>query len=208
MSDRKLLRSNVLLIIISCFTITSSILLECLHGDTFLGVPFIVWVWTHIALGVVWSIAIFYHLFLHWGNIRYWFKKIIRLNSKLTMCLAWLFFIILFTGIVAAVNIGMGIGHTPIGGLHGKLGLLAIVLIIFHLYKRWKWLRNRKSGNAYRPIVDNTKCVACEMCLKRCPAQVFEKQGNLIVACRTDYCLQCMKCVRHCPKQAISGDKI
>lgn len=203
MFERKLLRSNILLVIITCLLIINSILLECLHGATFLGIGSVGWVWMHVVLASIWAASIFYHLYLHWGNIRHWFGKMVHPGNKLTMLLAWLSLILLLTGIAATVCVGYGVGHTPIGGIHGKIGLFVMVLMVFHLSKRWKWFKNRRSGKAFRPIVDNEKCVICGMCLKKCPAKVFEKRNKRIIASNTDYCLQCRKCVLHCPKQAI-----
>lgn len=184
--------------------IISSVLLECLHGASAFGIEPSVWVAIHIIVGLLWSANVLYHLYLHWGSISQWPKKFRSLKSKLTMCLTWLMVAILVTGIISTITIVMGLGHTPIGGIHGKIGLLAMTLAIFHLLKRWKWFKNRNNGTAFRPVVDTTKCVSCGLCVKRCVAQVFEKQGNRVVASHTDYCLQCKKCIAHCPKKAIS----
>ena len=194
---------SILLIAVSILTIASSILLECLHGKSFLDIDFSTWIWLHIGMGIACSIVVFYHVYLHLKKPRHWLKWVFQLNSKLTKWLAWSFGIVAITGIIAMVCVCCGMGHTAIGGLHGKIGLFLIFLMIYHLIKRWTWFKGRIKGQTYYPSISNEKCIRCGLCVKRCPAQVFEKQGKQIVVSRTDYCLQCKKCVLHCPKGAI-----
>lgn len=204
----KLLKCNVLLIILATLTIVNSIvlniILESLHRTSFLGLSFYTWIWLHIGLGILCSIIVFYHVFLHIRKTKNWLKWVFELNSKLTKWLVWSFGIAATTGFIAAVCFCFNMEHTPIGGLHGKIGLFAIILMICHLIKRWTWFKGCVNRQFFHPVINNEKCVRCGLCTKKCPAQVFKKQGNQIIVSRMDYCLQCKKCVAHCPKNAIS----
>lgn len=201
--ERKLLRCNVLLIIVAGLTAASSIMLESLHGNDFWGLDFYVWIWVHVALGILCLATVCYHVYLHWKKPCHWLKKVIGLNSNLTKWLSWSFLLTVLTGIIATICICYGMGHTSIGGIHGKIGLFVILLMALHLLKRWTWFKKRKKGKPFRPMINHEKCIRCNLCVKRCPAQVFERQGKQVVASRTEYCLQCKKCVIHCPKHAI-----
>lgn len=35
-------------------------------------------------------------------------------------------------------------GHTPVGGIHGKLGFVALALMFGHTCKRLKWYQKNK----------------------------------------------------------------
>lgn len=120
-------------------TATSSILLECLHGEPFCGVSFPVWLWIHVVLGLLCLIAVIHHVYLHWGTMWHWMRMMSHAHSKLTRCLAWCFLLTVITGMVVAISICQGAGHTAIGGLHGKIGILVLLLMVFHLLKHKSW---------------------------------------------------------------------
>ena len=88
--ERKLLRCNVLLIIVAGLTAASSIMLESLHGNDFWGLDFYVWIWVHVTLGIYLA-TVCYHVYLHWKKPCHWLKKVIGLNSNLTKWLSWSF---------------------------------------------------------------------------------------------------------------------
>jgi nitroreductase/Pyruvate/2-oxoacid:ferredoxin oxidoreductase delta subunit len=57
--------------------------------------------------------------------------------------------------------------------------------------------------NNYQVIVDQEKCVGCELCCKDCPNHVLELQGGRAVLL-SDMCLKCGHCIAICPKSAIA----
>ncbi|MBB4044401.1 NAD-dependent dihydropyrimidine dehydrogenase PreA subunit [Bacteroides reticulotermitis] len=119
--------------------------------------------------------------------------------------MTYLYLLTLATGIPATIYIIAGHGHTHLGGIHGKFGIVAAIFMFLHIWKRLKWFKNRTSQSAapLRLKVDADKCKRCNLCVKRCPAQVFERQEKQVVALHTEYCFQCRKCVAHCPTHAI-----
>ena len=201
---KNLYQLNITLIIISVLIVVSSVLLECIGGNDFMNITFKTWVWLHIIICTIFMLLVFNHLALHWGKVSNWFKKVHTLHSKPTKWLSWLSLITFITGIIAAIMFISEEDHNPFGGIHGKFGLIVIILFIFHLKKRIKWFKGRKSGKAFHPLINEEICIKCGKCVKKCPAQVFEKEEKQIIIAKPEFCLQCMKCVKLCPKKAIN----
>ena len=130
-------------------------------------------------------------------------KRVIKLNAKATKWLSWLSFITFISGIIVAVIFIIGAEHNPLGGIHGKFGLIVIAISVFHIHKRFGWFYYLQNGQSFMPNVDNEKCIKCAKCVKRCPAQVFVIQNKQVKATNALFCHQCMKCVKNCPSQAI-----
>lgn len=47
------------------------------------------------------------------------------------------------------------------------------------------------------------KCIACKMCLKVCPHEVFIFENNKIKLDEKDLCMECGACSKNCPVNAI-----
>ena len=204
MKEKFLYRFNIALIVVGVLTAMSSILLECIAGKDFMNITFRVWVWLHIIICLSCLSMVIYHLYIHWGNLSNWFRKVRNLNSGATKWLSWLSLITFLSGIIVAVIFITGAEHNPLGGIHGKVGLVVILISIFHTKKRFRWFKNRKQNKAFKPVIDQDKCIKCAKCIKKCPAKIFRKENKSIIINDPLYCLQCMKCVSHCPKNAIS----
>ena len=56
--------------------------------------------------------------------------------------------------------------------------------------------------------IDPTKCQACSICLKRCPAQAISGGKNLIHVIDQDKCMKCGACFEACPPRFGSVMKI
>ncbi|HAC21759.1 MAG TPA: hypothetical protein DCF91_06630 [Porphyromonadaceae bacterium] len=194
MKDKSLYRFNYLLSLTALIALISSILLECIHGSVFLGLVFRFWVWLHVACCSLLMLMIGYHLYIH-GRMRY---------VKATQWLTVLGAITLVTGLIATVVFCLPQGSHVVGGIHGKLGLVAMVLMVLHFRKRLRWFKNRKAGKAFAPRVDVARCIGCKRCIKKCPASVFIIKDKKAATHHELFCLQCMKCVELCPKKAIS----
>ena len=61
-----------------------------------------------------------------------------------------------------------------------------------------------KTGDwrAFRPVVDEAKCVNCLLCWIYCPDSAIVRQEKCVVI-NYDYCKGCGICAHECPKQAI-----
>ena len=84
-----------------------------------------------------------YHVYLHFGNSN-WFSKFRKQKSQVTRILWLVALVTLITGIVAIIHWVTTFTHVPIGGVHGKLGFLMIILSIGHIVKRIKFFKGKK----------------------------------------------------------------
>lgn len=129
---QKLKLCNRMLLVIAPLVLASSIQLEVTGSRS----PAFVWLHMALALGFVglalWHIS----LNLAWGD---WFGKFRKAKSPVTRTLWWLF---LLTALSAAVALTHWLGtqqHSPLGGLHGKIGLAMLVIAIGHTLKRIRY---------------------------------------------------------------------
>jgi len=61
-----------------------------------------------------------------------------------------------------------------------------------------KYLKNVTSIKFYED-----KCIACGMCLKVCPHEVFIFENNKVKLNKKDLCMECGACSKNCPVNAI-----
>ncbi|MDE6577787.1 MAG: hypothetical protein K2J82_02320 [Muribaculaceae bacterium] len=97
-------------------------------------------VWTHIGIGIVFMTMVVYHIYMHFGNSN-WFARFSKLKSQFTRILWWVSLITLFSGVIAMIHWFVSQEHSPIGGIHGKIGFLMILMAIFHIGKRIKFFK-------------------------------------------------------------------
>ncbi|MDE7351235.1 MAG: hypothetical protein K2N25_09215 [Muribaculaceae bacterium] len=103
-------------------------------------------VWMHIALGILFFIYVACHIFLHFGKSN-WFERFRRLKSQFTRVLWWVSLATLITGIISCIHWFITLSHSPLGGIHGKIGFLMVILCCGHIWKRKKFFkggRNKK----------------------------------------------------------------
>lgn len=98
------------------------------------------YVWIHIGLGGIFMGLAAYHIYLHFGKSD-WLSKFHKQKNNVTRILWWLYILTLLTGIIAFIHWIGTYTHSPIGGIHGKFGLLMIILSIGHLIKRIKFFK-------------------------------------------------------------------
>ena len=53
-------------------------------------------------------------------------------------------------------------------------------------------------------IVSETRCIECDICVKVCPANVFDATDTVPVIARQDDCQTCYLCEIYCPTDALS----
>lgn len=133
---RKLQLCNWLLLIITIVVLVSSIMLEATSSR------YIVLVISHIIIASIFCALVVWHIYLnlHSGN---WFRKFSKIKSPVTRILWWLFLITVLSAIVALVHWLGTYAHSPVGGVHGKIGFLMIAVAIGHTIKRIKFFRPR-----------------------------------------------------------------
>lgn len=124
------------LLVLTIAILISGIQLEVTHSSGLTSVC------VHIITGLLFMGLAAYHVFLHFGNSN-WLTKIRRQKNQLTRILWWVSLITLITGIAATVHWLVAFNHAPIGGIHGKLGFLMILLSSAHIIKRIKFFKRK-----------------------------------------------------------------
>lgn len=118
-------------------TLASGIQLEVTSGrDTWA-------VWLHIALGIIVTVLSFYHIYLHYRRTN-WFARFARNPRTVTRILWWTFLLTLLTGLATTAVWVDGFRHTPLGGVHGKIGYLMFIFAIIHLISHHRHTLKRR----------------------------------------------------------------
>lgn len=125
----KLKICNWSLIVLTVAILISGVQLEATHSEGMTSV------WIHIVIGLLFMGMAAYHVFLHFGFSN-WFVKFHKLKSQATRIFWWVSVITLITGLIASVHWLIAFNHAPIGGIHGKIGFLMIILSLCHIAKR------------------------------------------------------------------------
>lgn len=97
------------------------------------------WVWLHSAIGLLFFSGIAWHLYLHF-KWKQWIKRLSSQKSPVTRWLAIIGALTLLSGCWAFAHWATSHLHSPIGGIHGKIGFLFLLLVIGHTAKRFKSL--------------------------------------------------------------------
>lgn len=100
-------------------------------------------VWLHIVIGILFMSIAAYHIFIHFGKSNP-FAKFRKIKSQPTRILWWVSLITLATGLATLIHWLATHSHTPLGGIHGKAGLLMIALSAMHIIKRIKFFKPKK----------------------------------------------------------------
>jgi len=131
---------DVVLTVLAILVLATSVLQEILGGESLEWMQFRSLVLMHVIL----SLSLLAMSYIH---IREHFNKQMAFSglfSKLNRHTKWLFvlsLITLLTGIVSTF-VYFNHGHTPVGGIHGKIAFVAIALMTGHLIKRIRRMRN------------------------------------------------------------------
>ena len=124
------------LLFLTIAILVSGVQLEVTHCNG------LVFVLIHIVVGLLFMFMATYHIYLHFGYSN-WFAKFRRQRSQVTRILWWVSLISLITGLVAMIHWTITFAHAPIGGFHGKLGFLMIILSVGHICKRAKFFERK-----------------------------------------------------------------
>ncbi len=140
MKKSKLTVINISLIVLLVLTTVSSLVLECTGGKDLPVLRGSALVLLHIAVTLALMILSYLHIKAHFGRTSQWRERFGR-TKKQNKWLLWVTAITLLTGI-AAIFTYFAYGHTPFGAIHGKIGYIALLIMILHLLRRRKWLKN------------------------------------------------------------------
>lgn len=128
---RKLKICDWSLLIATLLMLASSVQLEAF-------LPAVRWVWVHIALGCAFFALIVWHIYLHFGW-KVWFRKFRKQKSPVTRWLALFGLLTVVSAAVVMVHWVVSFAHSPIGGVHGKIGFVFLILAVGHTIKRLRF---------------------------------------------------------------------
>jgi heme/copper-type cytochrome/quinol oxidase subunit 2 len=129
---QKLRYINWSLIVGMTITLATSIALEATDSSN---VALII---AHIIVALISVVLGIIHIKLHFGNSN-WFKKFSKLKNQAIRILWWLFLVLMLSALAATIHWLVTGFHSPIGGIHGKIGFLMMIFAIGHVVKRRKY---------------------------------------------------------------------
>lgn len=127
---------NFALLVFLVIMLVSGIWLEATSGRSF------AMVWLHVATGIIFFALIGWHIYLHFGR-KNWFRRFAKLRKRLTAVLWWVTIITLISSFVALFHRVDSYTHSTLGGVHGKLGFLMLIIAIIHTIERIKFFARR-----------------------------------------------------------------
>ena len=134
----KLRLCDSLLLLSTALMLASSIQLEATGSRA------VMWVWLHVAVGICFFANIAWHLQLHFGW-KNWVQRLAKQKSPVTRWLSVFAMLTLLSAVVAFFHwLGTRL-HSPVGGIHGKLGFIFLILAIGHTIKRARFFRRARS---------------------------------------------------------------
>lgn len=132
--------ANTILLILLPLILFSSIQMEISSGDSFAGISFQWIVIIHVVINIIAILCTLWHLYLHfeWKN---WISKIKKLKSVNAKTIIIVTCVVFISGMISLFHLLPSWQHGTIGGIHGKFGFLFILLGIYHIIQRWKWIK-------------------------------------------------------------------
>lgn len=95
----------------------------------------------HIIAALLFISLIIWHIFLHF-QWKKWLVKFSKLKVP-TRILWWLYILTFLSGIATFIHWLIENEHSPLGGVHGKIGFLMIAFAIGHTIKRLKFFKKK-----------------------------------------------------------------
>ena len=116
--------------------LASSIQLEATSSSGFFPVIF------HIIVALPFMCLVVWHIYLHF-HWKKWLTKFSKLKVP-TRILWWLYVLTFISGVATLIHWLLSNEHSPLGGVHGKIGFLMIAFAIGHTIKRLKFFKKKK----------------------------------------------------------------
>ena len=140
MKKSRLTVINSFLIVLLILTASSSLILECIGGKDLPTLRSVTLVVVHIIVTLALVLLSYLHIRAHFGSLPQWRQRFGK-TKRQNRWLLWTTVLTFLTGIVAIVTFALK-GHSSFGGIHGKIGYVALLIMFLHLIHRGKWLRN------------------------------------------------------------------
>ena len=118
---------DLCLLFLALIMLASGLQLELTHSGG------LVWIWL-LFIGILFFVGIICHIYLHFNKAS-WIKRF-RTQKSLTKWLAVLGLLTMLSAVAAMIHRLSTAVHSPIGGIHGKLGLAFLLLAIIHTARR------------------------------------------------------------------------
>ena len=96
----------------------------------------------HIIVSLPFMSLIVWHIYLHF-QWKKWLTKFSKLKVP-TRILWWLYILTFISGVATLIHWLIENEHSPLGGVHGKIGFLMIAFAIGHTIKRIKFFKRKK----------------------------------------------------------------
>ena len=133
--SEKLKICDWLLVALLLTVIASSIQLEITSSKGLFPVIF------HIFVAFPFMFLVVWHIYLHF-NWKKWLYKFSKLKVP-TRILWWLYLLTFASGIITLVHWVISQHHSPLGGVHGKIGFLMVIFAIGHTIKRIRFFKKK-----------------------------------------------------------------
>lgn len=103
----------------------------------------ILWVIIHMILGAIFIALIVWHIFLHfrWCG---WGRKLLLSAKPLTKWLTIFGLFLAVSSLVVGTHWYETLSHSGIGGLHGKIGFVFVVIVSVHAWKYRAFIGRRR----------------------------------------------------------------
>jgi len=144
MKRKTLFTIDIILSVLLSIVIFSSILQEALFGETWMGMSNLTLTLMHIFFALALMVLCYIHIKAHYGNLAKW-KAGLKRSKVMPRILFWIMLITLITGILSTLSY-FTMGHSGIGGVHGKIGFVALAFMLEHLIRRFRWFFNVKKN--------------------------------------------------------------
>lgn len=107
-----------------------------------------IWVWLHIIIGIFFVGFILWHLSLHHNPMQRAVRRKKHHHGGKLPVPAIFFLLTLLSSVIVTFHWIGTYTHSTIGGIHGKIGFLFMVVIAFHVRKNIRFYARRKSGRS------------------------------------------------------------
>lgn len=107
-----------------------------------------IWVCLHIIIGIFFVGFILWHLSLHHNPMQSAVRREKHHHGGKSPSLGICFLLTVLSSTIVTFHWIGTYTHSTIGGIHGKIGFLFLVAIVFHVRKNIRFYARRKSGRS------------------------------------------------------------